>query len=56
MRLIGGTAFWVVVAILVTGYLAPLGHYLDVDGPELVFDDTRFGECRPESRQMTHGL
>ncbi len=45
MRLIGGTAFWVIVAVLVAGYLAPLGHYLDVDRIELA---TNLAGCPPE--------
>lgn len=47
MRLIGGTAFWVIVAILVAGYLAPLGQYLDDDRTELAFDDTNLADCPP---------
>ena len=44
MRFIGGTAFWVVVAVLTAGYLAPLGQYLDVDRQELAFDDSKCPE------------
>lgn len=44
VRLIGGTAFWVIVAILTAGYLAPLGHYLDVDRQELAFVDSKCPE------------
>ena len=48
MQLIGGTAFWVITAFLLAGYLAPLRHYVDGDIQRLAFADAEISQRCPE--------
>ena len=48
LRLIGGTAFWVIVGLVMAGYLAPLAQYVDDDVRPLCIDRAEADDGHPK--------
>ena len=48
LRLIGGTAFWVIVGLVMAGYLAPLAQYVDDDVWALCIDSAEADDGHPK--------
>ena len=48
LRLVGGTAFWVIVGLVMAGYLAPLAHYVDDDVRSSCIDRAEADDGHPK--------
>ncbi len=48
LRLVGGTAFWVIVGLVMAGYLAPLAQYIDDDVRLSCIDRAEAGDGHPK--------